>query len=150
MPSAVSPPPFSLSPLHANLFQLFHPMGGVLARPLSSARPKEGAIANNIITDNIRTTEKPKRIASIPFKPRNVSNPGLGHSTSLLGGPLPPGYFGRKVIFIQWFARCRCRQNIHSKWSTAKILVIKKLAPEGVRDFACFSIYICPVLRMGG
>src|SRR5258708_2753861 len=65
--SAVSRTTFSLSPLQANLFQLFHPMGGVLARPLSSASPEETAIAKNMITNNIRTAEKPKRIVLIPF-----------------------------------------------------------------------------------
>src|SRR5260370_40909520 len=113
MPSAVSPPPFSLSPLHANLFQLFQPMGGVLAKPLSSARPKEGAIANNIITDNIRTTEKPKRIASIPFKPRNVSNPGLGHSTSLLRGT--PSHRG--ILGVKFLYSVICRGLVYAKYS---------------------------------
>src|SRR6266576_2845124 len=98
--SAVSRTTFSFSPLHANLFQLFHPMGGVLAKPLSSASPSEGAIANSIITNNIRAVEKPKRIASIPFKPRRGSNSVLGHSNSLLRGvpPPPPGYSGRKFL----------------------------------------------------
>jgi hypothetical protein len=53
------------------LFQLFHPMGGVLARPLSSASPKDGAIANTIIASSIRTAEELKRIAITPSKPRN-------------------------------------------------------------------------------
>jgi hypothetical protein len=46
-------------------------MGGVLARPLSSARPKYGAIANTIIASSIRTAEELKRIAISPSKPRN-------------------------------------------------------------------------------
>jgi hypothetical protein len=47
-------------------------MGGVLARPLSRARPKEGAIANNIVTSNIRTAEELERIAITLF-PNRVS-----------------------------------------------------------------------------
>jgi hypothetical protein len=40
--SAVSRTTFSFSPLHAYLFQLFQPIGGVFAKPLSSALPTMG------------------------------------------------------------------------------------------------------------
>jgi hypothetical protein len=33
-------------------------------------------------------------------------------------------------------------QNIHSKWVAAKILVINGLAPESVRGFLGFDLYI--------
>ena len=39
-------------------------MGGVLARPLSSASPEEAAIVNTIVTNNVRTAENPKRMTN--------------------------------------------------------------------------------------
>src|SRR6516162_2454673 len=56
--SAVSRTTFSFSPLQAYLFQLFQPIGGVLARPFSSARPAIGASANSITTSDPRMTER--------------------------------------------------------------------------------------------
>jgi hypothetical protein len=47
-------------------------MGGVLANPLSSARPKDDAAISSIVTENIRAAEKRARILIIPFrKPQN-------------------------------------------------------------------------------
>src|SRR5271167_341714 len=80
--SAVSRTTFSLSPLHANLFQLFHPMGGVRANPLSRACDQEEASTRSEIKNNVRAEEKPKRIAVFLFKPRSLSNHVPGHSNS--------------------------------------------------------------------
>jgi hypothetical protein len=43
-------------------------MGGVLARPLSRARPGGGTIKSKVTTNKIRAAEKPGRIVIAPFQ----------------------------------------------------------------------------------
>src|SRR5687767_14979535 len=62
--SAVCRTTVSLIPLHANLFQLFQPMGGVRARPSSRARARKGVRTN---TQAAASTRRSFGIESPPW-----------------------------------------------------------------------------------
>src|SRR5438445_1287418 len=87
--SAVSRTTFSLRPLHANLFQLFQPIGGVFASPLSKASAREDPIARDITTSKARTAEDPTRIVIILSKRPDRSKISLGNSNSCFSVGVP-------------------------------------------------------------
>src|SRR5271154_337526 len=107
MVSAVARTTFSLRPLQANLFQLFQPMGGVRARPLSSAWAaavgsevirKKSARKTNQFREPLRCMQTPFEMVGEVYTKRGgevVSKPIMHGRLCMmgLGGALRRGVF---------------------------------------------------------